>query len=120
MDELAVREWVRKYARLKKRKQEIEAEMSRLRGRIIEFCNREGQNEFQSGSYQVKLVRQERKEYDDQKLYDALADPDVWKLVSKADAEKIAGLLKIGVLTPELLADTYTVKRITLLQIEKK
>jgi hypothetical protein len=119
MEETAVRDWVRRYARLKARKQAIEAEMGELRQRIIEFCNREAPAGFQSGSYRVRLVRQERKEYDDHKLYGALPDPALWRLVSRADADKIAGLLKIGVLTPEQLADTYAVRHITLLQIEK-
>lgn len=120
MDELERHELVKKYARLKKRKNEIDSELERLRKRIIDYCEQEQLTEFESGRYQVRLVRQERREYDDQKLYDALPDPDVWRLISRADSAKIAGMLKLNVLTPEILKDTFTLKTVTLLHVDKK
>ncbi|GJM69622.1 hypothetical protein HMSSN036_18380 [Paenibacillus macerans] len=41
-------------------------------------------------------------------------------MISKADAQKVAGLIKLNVIPEERLKDTYATKRITLLQVEKK
>ncbi|MDF2717967.1 MAG: hypothetical protein K0R28_4892, partial [Paenibacillus sp.] len=54
------------------------------------------------------------------KLYEALPDPDVWRLLSKPDTSKIASLVHLNVISEEKLKDTYSVKNVTLLQVEKK
>lgn len=72
------------------------------------------------GHYKVKLVQQERKEFDDQKLYEALPDPEVWRMLSKADPSKVASLIKLKAISDESIKGTFSLKNITLLQVDKK
>ncbi|MCL6458178.1 MAG: hypothetical protein K6T85_09250 [Gorillibacterium sp.] len=111
---------VKRYYQLKQKHKEIEQELSELRGAITTYCAEQGVNELEFGSYKVKLVHQERKDYDDKKLYDALPDPEVWRLLSKTDASKVASLLKLNVISEEAVKDTFQIKAITLLQVDKK
>ncbi|TBL80834.1 hypothetical protein [Paenibacillus thalictri] len=111
---------VKRYYDLKQKHKEIEQELSELRGEILSHCEEREVSEFEAGSYRVKLVLQERKEYDDSKLYQALPDSEVWRMISKADASKVASLVKLNVISEEKLKDTYSVKNVTLLQVEKK
>lgn len=111
---------VKRYYDLKQKHKEIEQELSELRGEILNHCAEREMSEFEAGSYRVKLVLQERKEYDDSKLYQALPDSEVWRMISKADASKVASLVKLHVISEEKLKDTYSVKNVTLLQVEKK
>ncbi|MNJ02336.1 hypothetical protein D3C73_1622670 [compost metagenome] len=62
---------------------------------------------------------QQRKEYDDQKLYAILPDPEIWRLLSKVDNNKLKSLLKLNVLSEEQISSAVTVKPITLLQVDK-
>ncbi len=119
MDELDRRQIFKRYATLKKRRAELEQEMNELRDRILAYCEEQQVSELESGSYRVKLTVQDRKEYDDQKVYAALPDPEIWRLISRADAAKIASTIKLGVLSAETLRDTFVSKRITLLHIDK-
>jgi hypothetical protein len=41
-------------------------------------------------------------------------------MLSKSDPAKIAGLIKLGVIKEERLQDTYALKEITLLQVDKR
>ncbi|WP_123039749.1 hypothetical protein [Cohnella candidum] len=111
---------VRRYYELKQKQKEIEQELTDLRGHILAHCTEQGVTETEAGSYRVKIVAQERREYDDAKLYGALPDPEVWRLLSRADPAKIAGLVKLNVINEEILRDTYTTKSISLLQVERK
>jgi len=119
MDELEKRQVIKRYAALKKRRAELESEMNELRERIIAYCEEHGLSELDSGSYKVKLVLQDRKEYDDSKVFEALPDPAVWRLISRADAAKIASMVKLNVLSADTLQGTFTAKRVTLLQVDK-
>ncbi|MOA49133.1 hypothetical protein D3C78_1719820 [compost metagenome] len=76
-------------------------------------------SEIELGGYRVKTVFQERKEYDDIKLYEALPDPEVWRMLSKADSSKVASLIKLNVISEDKIIDTYFVKKVTLLQVDK-
>ncbi|AJY76177.1 hypothetical protein [Paenibacillus beijingensis] len=120
MESLDAHEWVKRYTSLKKRKTELENEMNQLRSQIIEYCEQRHLTEFETGHFRVKLIYQERKEYDDQKLYEALPDPDVWRYISKADPGKISSLLKLNVLSEDQLSNTFKLKRISLLQVDKQ
>lgn len=115
MDEKVIR-----YYRLKQRIRQMEQEAAELRGEILAHCAAEGVTELDAGGCRVRVVLQDRKEYDDERLYEALPDPQVWRMLSKADPAKVASLVKLNVLKEEGLADTYTVKRISLLQVDKK
>ncbi|WP_379138420.1 hypothetical protein [Paenibacillus sp. sgz500958] len=111
---------VQQYYRLKQKQKEIENELSELRQEILNYCQELGSSDTEIGSYKVKLVTQNRKEYDDQKLYNTLSDPEVWRMVSKSDPAKVASLLKLNVINDEGIKDTYTLKTVTLLQVDKK
>ncbi|XEC94386.1 hypothetical protein AB6A23_24225 [Paenibacillus tarimensis] len=111
---------VKRYYQLKRQQKEIEQELNVLRNEILSHCTEQGVTELEIGSYKVKLVLQERKEYDDNKLYEALPDPEVWRMLSKPDSSKISSLIKLNVIPEEKLKDTFLVKNITLLQVEKK
>lgn len=111
---------VKRYYQLKQKKKELEAELQELHEQIMSYCQEQQASDIEIGSYRVKLVLQERKEYDDMKLYEALPDPEVWRLCSKTDPSKLAGLVKLKVIPEEKLKDTYTLKPVTLLKVEKK
>ncbi|WP_240421247.1 hypothetical protein [Paenibacillus periandrae] len=111
---------IKQYYQLKQKHKEIEQELTELRNDILNHCTELGVSKLESGSYLVKIVLQERKEYDDNKLYEALPDPEVWRLLSKADSSKIASLLKLNVISEEKIKDTFSVKNISLLQVDKK
>ncbi|GBF75646.1 hypothetical protein PA598K_04067 [Paenibacillus sp. 598K] len=113
-------EKVIRYYRLKQRIRQMEEEAAGLRSEILAFCAAEGVMEMEAGGCRVRVVQQDRKEYDDERLYKALPDAKVWRMLSKADPAKVASLVKLNVLKEEGLADTYTVKRISLLQVDKK
>lgn len=111
---------VNRYFKLKQKQKEIEQELSELRSDIISYCSDQGLNELEIGRYRAKIIHQERKEYDDSLLYNALPDPGVWKMISKADPSKISGLIKLNVISEETLKETYTIKSVSSLQVEKK
>jgi hypothetical protein len=111
---------VKRYYQLKQQQKEIEQELSELRSDIINHCYEQGVTELSFGNHQVKLVKQDRKEYDDSKLYHALPDPDVWRMLSKADPAKITSLIKLNIIKEDKIKDTFLIKQITLLQVDKK
>ncbi|WNS45626.1 hypothetical protein [Paenibacillus sp. MMS20-IR301] len=111
---------VKQYYKLKAKQKEQEQELAGLRQEILDHLNGQGQAEAVIGSYKVKLVTQQRKEYDDDKLYQTLSDPELWRLLSRADPAKVASLAKLKVIAEEKIAHTYTVKPVTLLQVDKQ
>lgn len=111
---------VSRYFQLKSKQKDIEQELTELRREILAYCEEQGVSEATVGSYQVKLVHQERKEYDDARLYEALPDPDVWRLLSKPDLTRISSLVKLKVITEDQLKDTFAIKHVTILQVDKK
>ncbi|RXZ77212.1 hypothetical protein EBB07_33610 [Paenibacillaceae bacterium] len=110
----------KRYFQLKQRHKAIEQELSKLRNDILDHCAGQGVSELETGGYQVKIVLQERKEYDENKLYEALPDPAVWRMLSRPDVSKIASLIKLNVISEEALRGCYAVKNITLLQVDKR
>ena len=114
MDKMAER-----YFKLKQELKAIEQELAALRSGILAYCGERGAAETEADGYRVRIVSQTRRDYDDAKLYDALPDPSLWRLLSKADPAKIASLLKLNVLTEAAIRDTYEEKQVTLLQVEK-
>ena len=110
---------IRRYHELKGKQKELEQELAALRKEIIDWLAEHGRTEWEDREYRVRLVTQERKEYDDQKLYEALPDKDIWRLISRADPAKIAGLVRINALSADWLEGTYTSRNVSLLQVEK-
>lgn len=111
---------VKRFFELKQKHKEIEQELGELRREIMDYGAEQGLDEWEAGRYRVKITHQERKEYDDQRLYQSLPDPDVWRMLSKADPAKIASLLKLNVISEEAIKETFNVKHVALLQVEKK
>jgi len=111
---------LKQYYQLKQKQKEIEHELLGLRNEILDYCTKQNVSQLEAGSYKAKLVHQERKEYDDNKLYEALPEPSVWRLLSKADSSKVASLIKLNVISEQAIKDTYAIKNITLLQVDKK
>ncbi|MGF7047675.1 ribosomal protein L29 [Paenibacillus sp. DS2015] len=111
---------VKRYYQLKQKQKETEQELGELRNEIMNHCAEQDVSDLEIGSHRVKIVRQERKEYDDNKLYEALPDPGVWRMLSKPDSSKIASLIKLNVISEDAIRDTYSVKNITILQVDKK
>lgn len=111
---------VSRYFQLKSKQKELEQELQQLRNEILSYCEQQGVSETTVGNYKVRLVKQERKEYDDKRLSEALPDPQLWRLLSKPDLSRIASLIKLKVISEEQLKDTYVTKQVTLLQIDKK
>ncbi|WP_397328667.1 hypothetical protein [Paenibacillus arenilitoris] len=109
-----------RYFKKKQKLKELEQELAELREEIMGYCEEQGVSELDAESHKVKIVVQERKEYDDGKLYEALPDPDVWRLLSRADASKVASLIKLNVITEDSIKDAYTLKTVKLLQVDKK
>ncbi|MNI76965.1 hypothetical protein D3C76_418930 [compost metagenome] len=110
---------VKQYYQLKQKQKELEQQLSELRGEIINYCSELGASELEVGGYRVRTVFQERKEYDDNKLYEALPDLELWRMLSKPDSSKIASLIKLNVISEDTLKDALSVKNIILLQVEK-
>lgn len=110
---------VKRYYQLKAKQKEIEGELSELRGEIMKHCDEQGVQELESGGCKVRIVLQERRDYDENKLYNALPDPAVWRMLSKPDSSKISSLVKLNVITEEHIKDTYALKRVSLLQVDK-
>ncbi|WP_424768798.1 hypothetical protein [Paenibacillus sp. sgz302251] len=111
---------LRRYYQQKQKQKEMEQELNKLRNEILAYCTEQGVSELELGSYKAKIVMQERKEYDDGKLFEALPDPGMWRLMSKSDTAKIASLIKLNVISEELIKETYSLKTVKLLQVDKK
>ena len=115
----AVDKIAEQYYQLKMQLKEIEQEMASLRKALTTYCEEKQANEMELGGYKLRIVRQERKEYDESKLFEALPDLEVWRMLSKPDTSKIASLVKLHVIPEEKLRDTYSTKKVTLLQVDK-
>jgi len=109
-----------RYYQLKQKNKQIEQELAELKEQIVEHMNTEKTTEQAYGSYKVRLIVSERKEYHENLLYNALPDPQLWRMLSKPDQGKISGLLKVGALKEEHLKDTFTVKQQVALIVDKK
>ena len=101
------------YYQLKLQLKEIESEMASLRKALTTYCEEKNVQELELGGYKVKLVQHERK------LFEALPDLEVWRMLSKPDTSKIASLVKLQVIPEEKLRDANSTKKVTLLQVDK-
>ncbi|WP_435925681.1 hypothetical protein [Paenibacillus sp. DYY-L-2] len=111
---------VERFYEIKQAQKELEQELASLRQEILDYCGERNVTKLEVGGHEVKLVQQQRREYDEHKLYEALPDPELWRMLSKPDSSKIASLVKLKVIPDEKLKDTYTLKNITLVQVDKK
>ncbi|WP_334075414.1 MULTISPECIES: hypothetical protein [Paenibacillus] len=111
---------VARYFEVKQRMKELEQELAELRERILEHCRERQITGLELAQHTVRVIHQARREYDENKLYEALPDLELWRLLSKPDTAKIAGLLKLNVITEEKIKHTYRLKDIALLQVDKR
>ncbi|MFC4597284.1 hypothetical protein [Cohnella hongkongensis] len=98
-----------RYCRLKAELKQAEDELEQLRREITNEISEDA--EFSFGDYTLKIVYQEKRHYSDQKLADALPDPELWRALFKADPAKISALIRTGLLNEQSLAGTYTTTR---------
>jgi len=111
-------EHLARYYELKETQKQVEEELGALRSKLLESC--QDAASFEAGAYKLTIAYQERREYNDDRLYNSLPDPSLWRLVSKADAGKIGSLLKLNILHERVLAGTYESKKVPVLRIQKR
>lgn len=114
---MCMEEKLARYYELKAVKKQIDEELDSLRQQLlVEFPE---PTKLAVGEYQVKVTFQEKREFDDSKLYNALPDPSIWRLLSKVDSSKVSSLLKLNIITEDLLANTYEIKKVPYVQVQK-
>lgn len=109
---------IARYYELKQKQKELEDEIELIRREILEVYTEPITTEL--GAFNIKISYQERKEYDDQALYNALPDASMWRLLSRADGSKITSLIKLNVINDELLKGTFKIKQVPYITIAKK
>ncbi|TRY24403.1 hypothetical protein FOI68_17295 [Brevibacillus sp. LEMMJ03] len=107
-----------RYYELKEAQKKIEEELNDLRQKLLADFAETG--EAEAGAYKLTIHYQERREYHDERVYNALPDPSLWRLMSRADAGKIASLLKLNVIHDGILEGTYELKHIPVLRVQKR
>ncbi|MEJ8545912.1 hypothetical protein [Brevibacillus borstelensis] len=106
-----------RYYQLKEEQKKIEEELQALRQEILgEFPDA---GSVSLGDYRLAISFQERREYDDDRLYNALPEASLWRLVSRADGGKISSLLKLNVIHEGILEGTYELKRVPVVKVQK-
>ncbi|WP_421617476.1 hypothetical protein ACAF76_003680 [Brevibacillus sp. TJ4] len=108
---------VARYYELKELQKQVEEELEALRARLLDAYAEAGQ--AQEGEYRLSISYQERRDYHDDRLYNALPDPSLWRLMSRADGGKIASLVKLNVIAEPLLSGTYELRKIPVLRVKK-
>lgn len=111
---------VEQYHSLKQQQKEIEQSLQNMRSNIIQWCEQQKTEDCVVAGYRVKLVQQQRKDYDDNKMFEALPDPALWRMLSKVDTGKVASLIKLNVISEEQIKNTFETKRTILLHVTKQ
>ncbi len=107
-----------RYHELKLRQKQVEEELEQLRAQILQSCPVPGS--YDTDFYKLTVSLQERREYDDNRLFNALPDASIWRLLSKADPGKIASLIKLDVIQENTLDGTYERKQVPYIRISKR
>lgn len=107
-----------RYYELKETQKQIEEELNLLRNELLETYAEAGRAE--AGEYQLSISYQERRDYNDDKVFNALPDPALWRLMSKSDTGKIASLLKLNVVQEKWLTGTYELRKVPVLRVQKR
>lgn len=106
-----------RYFQLKREQRELEEQLAGLRDELIRLFPEPVQSTI--GGYHLRVSIQERREYDDRALYERLPDVSIWRLMSKADPAKISGLVKLNVISEDMLEGTYRSRQIPYVQVNK-
>ncbi|MFC5530928.1 hypothetical protein [Cohnella yongneupensis] len=104
------------YCQLKEEQKRIEDALETLREEIIAAYATDA--ELKLPDYTLKIIYQEKKVYDDQQVFAALPDPELWKAVCRADPTKINALVKSKLLPEQLLEGTYRTTRTAYLYVQ--
>lgn len=107
-----------RYYELKETQKLVEEELNVLRNELLETYADAGKAE--AGEYQLTINYQERREYNDDKVFNALPDASLWRLMSKADTGKIASLLKLNVVQEQWLTGTYELRKVPVVRVQKR
>lgn len=107
-----------RYYQLKETQKQVEEELNLLRSELLERYAEAGKAE--TDEYALSISYQERREYNDDKVYNALPDASLWRLMSRADTGKIASLLKLNVLQEQWLTGTYEVRKVPVVRVQKR
>lgn len=111
-------EHLARYFELKETQKRVEEELNELRNKLVESC--QDKDSLEEGAYRLTISYQERREYNDDRLYNALPDPSLWRLVSRADTGKITSLLKLNVIHERVLTGTYELKKVPVVRVQKR
>ncbi|GIP40724.1 hypothetical protein J31TS4_40040 [Paenibacillus sp. J31TS4] len=106
-----------RYFELKEAQRALEAELDELRKELIRVFP--GPVVCEIGGYRLKVAVQERRDYRDEALYAKLPDPGLWRHVSKADAGKVTAMVKMNLLSEDMLEGAYSVKQVPVLQVSR-
>lgn len=106
-----------RYYELKQLQKEIETELEGIRQQILEWCP--DAYTVETGGYKLTISFQEKRDYDDSRLYNALPDPSIWRLLSRADTGKINSLLKLQVISENMLEGTYETRNVPYIRVQK-
>lgn len=109
---------IARYYDLKQQQKKLEEEVDRLKAEILSEYEIPGS--YMTDGYKLAISVQERRDYDDNQLYNALPDKELWRLLSKADSSKISGLLKLNIIGEHTLDGTYEVRQIPLVRVQKQ
>ncbi|MCD9024960.1 hypothetical protein [Cohnella silvisoli] len=104
-----------RFCELKTQQKKLEEELESLRQEIIAAYPADVQ--FHLQDYTLKLIYQDKKHYNDQLLLEAIPDPELWKVLLKADPSKISALIKTHILSEKLLEGTYVTTRTPFLYV---
>ncbi|MGE5702450.1 MAG: hypothetical protein ACM32O_07995 [Clostridia bacterium] len=109
---------IERYYEIKQQQKMLDEEAEQLRKEILESYVHPGT--YSNDGYKLTISVQERRDYDDNRLYNSLPDKELWRLLSKADTSKISGLLKLDVINEHMLDGTYEVRQIPLIRVQKQ
>lgn len=109
-----------RFFEIKVLQKELDQELSELRQQILDSCKEQDSNRLELENYEIKLIVQQRREYDENRLYETLPDLELWRMLSKPDNSKISSLIKLKIISEEKIKDTYAVKNVTVVQVDKK
>ncbi|WP_256761123.1 hypothetical protein [Cohnella sp. WQ 127256] len=98
-----------RFCQLKAQMKQCEDELNELRREITNEYDQD--SEIRLSDYTLKIIYQEKKHYHDHLLIEALPDPELWKVLFKADSAKITALLKAKILSEKSLEGTYSTSR---------
>ncbi|WP_396136140.1 hypothetical protein [Brevibacillus brevis] len=113
-----MQEHLARYYELKEMQKRVEEELNELRSILVENC--QGADCVEEGDYKLTITYQERREYNDERLYNALPDQSLWRLMSRADTGKINSLVKLNVIPEKVLTGTYELKKVPVLRVQKR